>query len=290
MEDRIKYIARNQLDEKWGLTINSTGFQKISPGEEYPPHKHNPEYMFNPSNGRVLTEYQLLYIIDGEGTLVTEHGGRHKVSSGDMFLLFPGEWHSYSPNPRTGWTEYWIGFSGRNIDSRVKEGFFSVSEPMFSLGYSEKIIELYIEAIRTASRQEPYFQQLLAGIVNHILGLVFMRDRNNRLHAGENERRMVDSAKAFMQESVEADISMPDVAVHLGVNYASFRHLFKEYTGMSPAQYFINLRLHRAKEMLRGTNASVKEISIILHFENPEYFATHFKKKTGMSPSEFRRR
>ena len=93
-----------------------------------------------------------------------------------------------------------------------------------------------------------------------------------------------------MQESVETDLRMPDVAEHVGVNYTTFRTLFKQYTGLSPAQYFINLKIHRAKEMLRSTTASIKEISIILQFENPEYFATQFKKKTGVSPTEFRNR
>lgn len=290
MADSIKYIAENRQDKKWGLTICSLGFQKVSPGEEYPPRKHNQEYMFNPENGRILSEYQLLYIAEGQGTLVTRHGGRHEVKEGTMFLIFPGEWHSYSPDPKTGWSEYWIGFNGANIDHRVEAGFFSVERPVYRTGYNETVIELYREAIRTARRQETYFQQLLAGIVNHLLGLMFMTDRNNSLQPDEEGKRIVDSARAYMQESVESDLKMPDVAGHLGISYATFRHLFKKFTGLSPAQYFINLKIHRAKEMLRGTSASIKEISIILQFENPEYFATLFRKKTGVSPTEFRKR
>ncbi|MGM9735043.1 MAG: helix-turn-helix domain-containing protein [Candidatus Cryptobacteroides sp.] len=288
--DNIKYIAENRQDIKWGLTVCSLGFQKVSPGEEYPPRKHNREYMFNPENGRILSEYQLLYISEGQGTLVTRHGGRHEVKAGNMFLIFPGEWHSYSPDPSTGWSEYWIGFNGANIDHRVESGFFCVERPIYNIGYNETVIELYREAIRTARRQETYFQQLLAGIVNHLLGLMFMTDRNNSLQPDEQGKKIVDSARAYMQESVETDLKMPDVAEHLGIGYATFRHLFKKFTGLSPARYFINLKIHRAKEMLRGTSASIKEISIILHFENPEYFATLFRKKTGLSPTEFRNR
>ena len=81
---------------------------------------------------------------------------------------------------------------------------------------------------------------------------------------------------------------MPEVAEHLNISYTTFRHAFKKYIGLSPAQYFINLKIHRAKEMLRGSSASIKEISYTLHFESPEYFATTFRKKTGMSPSDFR--
>ena len=122
----IKYIAQNERDEQWGLTVCSVGYQKVAAGEDYPPQNHNQEYLFNPSNGRVLSEYQLLYIVEGEGTLETRRGGQYEIKTGDMFLIFPGEWHTYRPDPSSGWKEYWIGFSGANIDHRVDAGFFSV--------------------------------------------------------------------------------------------------------------------------------------------------------------------
>lgn len=284
----IKYIAKNNRDEQWGLTVCSVGYQKVNPYEDYPPHKHNQEYIFRPENGRILSEYQLLYITEGGGVLHTRHGGRVNIKEGDMFLLFPGEWHSYHPDPQTGWKEYWIGFSGANIDNRVTEGFFSAEKPVYEIGYNETIIELYNEAIRTAKRQEPYFQQLLAGVVNHLLGLMFMTSSNKNLQSDDEHLNKINRARAYLQESVESEITMPEVAEHLNMSYTTFRHAFKKYTGLSPAQYFINLKLHRAKEMLRSTNASIKEISYILHFESPEYFATIFRKKTGLSPSEFR--
>lgn len=284
----LKYIAQNERDEQWGLTVCSVGYQNVKPEEEYPPLNHNKEYLFRPENGRVLTEYQLLYIIEGEGVLTTAKGGSHRIRPGDMFLLFPGEWHTYHPLPSVGWKEYWIGFNGANVDSRVKSGFFSVASPLYEVGYNETIVELYNEAIRVAKRQEPYFQQLLAGIVNHLLGLMFMTCSSNRIQPDSECRHMVEMAKSYLQDSVETDISMPDVAAYLNVSYAVFRHSFKKYTGQSPARYFNNLKLHRAKEMLRGTTASIKEIAYTLHFDSPEYFASTFRKKTGMSPSEFR--
>lgn len=283
----IKYIAQNERDEQWGLTVCSVGYQRILPGEPYPPERHNKEYMFTPEKGRVLPEYQLLYIVEGQGSLVTASSGRHIIKKGDMFLLFPGEWHSYSPDPETGWTEYWIGFSGANIDSRVTAGFFTKTSPLYNIGYNDIVIDLYRDAIQTAKRQEKYFQQLLAGIVNHLLGLMFMISSNCRQRETIYPQ-LIDKARAYMQEIVESDFNIPDIASYLNLSYSTFRHVFKKYTGISPSQYYINLKIHRAKEMLRNTSASIKEISITLHFDSPEYFTTMFKKKTGMSPSQFR--
>ena len=86
----IKYIAQNQRDREWGLTVCSVGHQKIAAGEDYPPAKHNQEYMFDPEHGRMLPEYQLVYIVDGRGTLATRNAGKMKVERGDMFMLSPG--------------------------------------------------------------------------------------------------------------------------------------------------------------------------------------------------------
>lgn len=285
----IKYIAQNDRDREWGLAVCSVGHQKISAGENYPPKKHNQEYMFDPEHGRILPEYQLIYIVDGSGMLSTKSAGCTKIKCGDMFMLFPGEWHSYRPDAGTGWNEYWIGFHGINIDNRVQAGFFSVKSPVFHIGYNEYIVGLYQEAIHTAMRQEPFFQQLLAGVVNHMLGIMFMTGSRNALRKDDEALSMVDMSKNIMNDFIEEDIRMPEIADRLNISYTKFRRLFKQYTGQSPAQYFINLRIHRAKELLRGTNASIKEISIILHFESAEYFTTMFRSRTGMTPTEFRK-
>ncbi len=284
----IKYIPQNQRDLRWGLTVTSTGHQIIQPGEEYPPPGHKHEYMFSPYKGRVLSEYQLLYIVGGRGTLLTNGGGKNEVKSGDMFLLFPGEWHSYMPDPEYGWNEYWIGFSGMNIDYRVENGFFSKEQPLYHLGYDEYTVNLYLKAIDAAKRQEPCFQQLLAGIVNHLLGIVAMSRGKQTAGTSEYTLDIINKAKNMMIELIEEDISIPYIAESLNMGYSKFRKLFKQITGQSPGQYFIELRLSRAKEMLRNTNASIKEISVTLHFENTEYFSAQFRKRTGMTPSQFR--
>lgn len=283
----IKYIAQNARDEQWGLTVCSVGYQDILPNQDYPPKTHENEYIFTPGKGRVIDEYQMLYITEGRGTLTTSSCREIQIKEGDVFLLFPGEWHTYSPDKETGWKEYWIGFKGINMDSRVAEGFFQKASPVYNIGSNETAISLYREAIRVAQSQEKYFQQLLAGIVNHLLGIVFSTHENRRLRSSFNPK-LIDKARAYMQEKICSDLEMPEVAKYLNISYSSFRHIFKQYTGIAPSQYFINLKIQKAKEMLRSSSASIKEISWYLSFDTPEYFTKLFKKKTGMSPSQFR--
>jgi AraC-like DNA-binding protein len=80
------------------------------------------------------------------------------------------------------------------------------------------------------------------------------------------------------------------LAEQVGVGYSWFRKMFKQYTGISPAQYQIQLRIMRAKELLMTTDLNITEIAYQLNFEDGGCFSTFFKNKEGITPSEFRER
>ena len=165
----MRHIAKLKLNIHWGLTVSTVGYQHIAPGEAYPPKGHPQAYSFQAGRGRVLDEYQFVYISRGRGVFESKSLGQATVGEGDLFLLFPGEWHSYRPDETTGWDEYWIGFKGLNIDSRVSNGFFLPREPIFHVGLSEDIVQLYRNAIAIASEQSIGFQQMLGGEANMLL-------------------------------------------------------------------------------------------------------------------------
>lgn len=284
----INYIIENERDLQWGLSVNTIGYEEIVPNMPYPTPGHAPGYSFSPEKGRILHEYQLLYLLEGKGTLVTQSKGEIPVKSGNMFLLFPNEWHTYWPEKETGWKLYWIGFKGAHMDDRVLNGFLSKENPLFQVGYNATLVHLYHQAIETVQREEACFQQLLAGIVNYLLGFMYSIDRNLLLNKDHSSTKLIDHARIYMREKVEENLSAKDVAAHLGMGYSHFRKLFKAYTGLSPSQYYLDLKLQHAKELLNRTLFPIKEIAYKLQFQSPDYFSTLFKKKTGYTPSEFR--
>ena len=136
----LKYLAVNRNDLLWGLAVNSVGFQNVGPGKPYPPTGHPSRYLFSEERGRILNEFQILYITEGQG--VFRSASLHApvpVTSGTMFILFPGEWHSYRPDPSTGWKEYWIGFEGPLAQDIAGKGFFSPEKPVYSLKILRKL-------------------------------------------------------------------------------------------------------------------------------------------------------
>lgn len=284
----FKYIVENEKDALWGLSISTVGFETFAPGDPYPASGHKSGYDFNPSLGRVLQEYQLCYISEGSGFFQSRSCPRCRIEGGTMFLLFPGEWHSYSPDPQFGWKQYWIGFKGDNIDCRVSNGFLRKEKPLFHVGYEDDLINLYQQAIHTANEENSHFQLMLAGIVNHLLGLMYVLDSNSALNTNPAMVNRIKLSRVWMQESVEDPLSIQEIASRLDMSYSLFRKQFKEYVGMPPARYLQEIRLQRAKEYLRTTTLSVKEIAYRLHFETPDYFSAQFRKKNKVSPGRFR--
>lgn len=99
---------------------------------------------------------------------------------------------------------------------------------------------------------------------------------------------MINRARLRIRESLEQNVTIQQIAKEQGVSYSTFRKLFKEFTGVSPALYQQDLRLQRAKELLATTNLSIKEIAYRLCFDTPDYFSQKFKVKTGMKPRDYR--
>jgi len=285
-----KYLLANERDALWGLTVSTVGYEEIQPGDPYPTKGHADGYYFDLEKGRILNEYQLLYNPEGEGWFQSTHCPRTRLKAGDMFLLFPGEWHSYHPDPRIGWKSHWIGFKGRNMDDRVRAGFLTPDKPIYHIGYSDVIESLYRKAYEAAVEEAAYSQQLMAGLVNHLIGKMYSLERNIELGQNLQQVTMIGKARLRIRESIESSVTIQQIAEELGVSYSNFRKLFKEYTGLSPATYQQELRLLRAKELLTTTDLSVKEIAYRLNFESPDYFSSKFKSKMGCKPSEIKAR
>jgi len=283
-----KYLLANERDALWGLTVSTVGYEEIGPGDPYPTKGHADGYYFNVDRGRVLNEYQLLYNPEGEGFFQSASCPKTPLKPGDMFLLFPGEWHTYHPLAESGWKSHWIGFKGKNMDDRVKAGFLSPAKPVYHVGYSSEIEHLYRSAYDAAVREAAYSQQVMAGIVNHLIGAMYSLERNIELGKNQQQVDMINKGRLRIRQALESDLTIQQIAESLGVSYSNFRKLFKEYTGLSPATYQQDLRLQRAKELLTTTDLSVKEVAYRLNFESPDYFSAKFKAKMGVKPSEIK--
>ncbi len=96
------------------------------------------------------------------------------------------------------------------------------------------------------------------------------------------------AVQTLTEKYTEETFSVASLAVRADMSEVHFRRCFKQIYHVSPQQYLTDLRLGKAKELLRYDILPVTEIAVLSGFTDPCYFSRLFKQKTGFSPSEYR--
>lgn len=269
----------------------NAGIGHIPLSSNYPSTDHPSTYYFNWKNGRILSEYQLIYITHGEGSFESRTGGIKKIKAGSIVMLFPDEWHRYKPNERTGWTEYWVGFKGPIADQLIRNNFFSLRKPIMHIGFQEEVIAFFNDIYERTKTEMTGYQPLISSEILHLLGFVYAIGKEKAFRRNNNDmEQLVSQARIVFRENTETTITAEQVADTLGISYSLFRKIFKQYTGIAPGQYLIQLKIEKAKRLLTLPDKLIKEVAYDLGFDSCFYFSKLFKEKTGFSPASYRNR
>ena len=99
----------------------------------------------------------------------------------------------------------------------------------------------------------------------------------------------IKTALRIIDYNYSSPITVEQIAERLSLNTSYFSRIFSEQIGRSPKQYLLNKRIERAKELLIETNASIFDIANSVGYDDQLYFSRVFKKKTTLSPIEYRK-
>lgn len=288
MLDFFKYLTVGEADKNWGIYLNVAGKATIAPQTVYPPSEHPTGYYFTWNKGRVLEEYQLIYITEGNG--VFERGQeKYMIKPGSLILIRPKEKHRYRPQTKTGWIENYVGFNGEFANHFCEQSIFANKQPVIHCGIRAELIETYRNINRLIQEERPGFQQIAAGLIIKLLGCTVAFQKQIDFTDKPIEKT-IQQARFQMQKNVEKDMDLHQFATQHFIGYSYFRKMFKKYTGVAPHQYYLDLKIRRAKALLLTSNKSIKEISYALNFESIHYFSRLFKNKTGVNPTSFRKK
>lgn len=285
-----RYLLADSKDRDWGIYATSAGYVDIAPGALYPPEGHPKSYTFRWEDGRKLDEFQIHFITRGSGVFESgQPGGRsRRIAPGSAFLLFPQVWHRYTPAKSTGWFEYWIGLKGDQVERLLQKHFFIPSHPVYSPSDSSPLLRLFTEAIGCLRHHPVGTSRTLGSLAGLILAE--LQTGTGPTPPVENRtEHLVHEAKLMLGQHLEEEVDLELLAKKLSVGYHWLRRAFKQETGQSLHQYRLQNRLSRAKVLLKSSDTSVEEIARQTGFEDPYYFSQIFKRKTGCSPTTWRK-
>ena len=249
--------------------------------------------------------WELVYAEKGD--IISVSGDKEIIiKEGEVLFHRPGISHSHRADGKRAPNVFIISFECKNEAMRYFEnkhmsldkslvGFvFSIieeSKRTFELPYSDPSLK------KMKMKDKPALggQQAIKNYLELLL-ISLMRSESEKkdstavfLMRDQYDELISDLVIEYMKNHLYERVTVDDLCSALHYNRSYIYRQFKKTTGMSMMTYFMNMKITKAKELLRENKKSIAEISDILSFDSPNYFSKAFKKSVGYTPSTYRK-
>lgn len=250
----------------------------------------NPGHAFGPAR---RSHYLFHYIIAGSGSLASTGLDGQKqefdLAAGMGFLIFPGQITTYIASLTDPWEYIWLEFDGARVKDVVNDLGLSIANPI----YRPRSPELRDELVGEMRYLLDHKAGSPLALVAHTYLFLDALARSAEPHRATGGSRLIDyyirEARTFVERRYQDDVTVEDIARHLGLNRSYFGKVFKTATGISPQRYLIGYRMDKAAELLKLSALSVAEVGRAVGYPNQLHFSRAFKNEFGMSPRAWRK-
>lgn len=128
----------------------------------------------------------------------------------------------------------------------------------------------------------PTFAQLKQGVRGRLLACMHQLNDTKPMSA------LIQEAVRYIRHHYAEDISVSDVAMHIGMSESWLTKRFRQECGQSVVGFLLDVRVEKAKELLAQTEMLILEIACAVGFENSGYFISVFRRVVGMTPKAYR--
>lgn len=234
-------------------------------------------------------DYQLIYVAAGKGYFYFNEDVETVVNAGNMVFYRPTEFQKYSYYGKDAPEIYWIHFSGWDIEGLLKKYGIDFRENFIFSGVNSDYAHLFKKIILELQLQKNFYIDTINMYFKEILIMLGRFIDNNSLVAESSSPLEIEKAVAYFYEHYNENINIEEYVNSTYISNSLFFRKFKLYTGMTPLQYILDIRLSNARKLLETTDYSIGEIALIIGYDNALYFSRLFHKHIGVSPKEYRK-
>ena len=250
---------------------------------------------YPPSGGESHSMAEVKYIERGTHVTLLD-GVRYTIEEGQMLLYAPFAYHDFACKNNT-----LAGIIAFETDSPE---FAELYNRVITLTARQRqmitrILDIGEDMLKIVSPEEgvvgmvpkddidPLELQKLKNQLELFFLDVYLSLKNGSTNQKIYRADQFDMLVGYMRSRVREDISLNDISKACSMSVSKVKLIFKEQCGVSPIAYFISLKIDEAKRLIAETPMNFTQISEYLGFTSAHYFSKLFKKKTGMTPSEY---
>lgn len=265
------------------------------------PRTFNPEiiYLFDPwtqseSHGEIHHHdfLEISVLLEGESMYYFEKEPAKKIRAGSVMLFNPGVDHCELQPKGTCSHQLHIGFKNISLEG-FKRNFFPNKQPLLELGkYHHQVLEKAWQLVRESSEERDEFQLMQKAVLMEMLVYILRGLNEDHINVvpylSKSQRRqqqIVNYTVYYLENHYKEEITLEKLAQDQFLSPTYLSKIFKEATGVSPINYLIEIRLKRAKDMLKNDNLTIKEVASAVGYQDAYHFSKSFKKLYGVSPS-----
>ena len=262
------------------------------------------EKTFN-AEGEAHDFWELVFA-EKESLICTANGKKITLEQGELLFHRPGEFHTLSTNGQKAPTVIILSFVCKSEAMRFFENkrikperslikfIYSILEEgkqTFDIPYSDPKLQKMRLLASPSLGGEQLIKNYLEIFLINLLRSQTETAEGNKIFLPHKEYAVkpVTGVIAVLENALGESLSIDDICCRTSYGRAYLFRVFKATTGKTIMEYYLSLKIERAKQLLREDNLSVKEIATSLAFCEPNYFTKTFKRLTGLTPSAYKK-
>ncbi len=203
-----------------------------------------------------------------------------------FFAVLPSRHRYYLPEDSPGWTFGWIGIYHPYLLARVSKQV-AATGPLVELPADGVLRASVLRLVRGAIKKD--FRDRLE-VEAALFDFLFAYERSAqqaRDSSGEGQR-LLDEVRSRTITSLPRAIGVEELAAEYDMSRSHFSHHFRSRTGLTPARFTTEVRIHEAARMLLDSRAPLKQIALACGFANVSHFCKLFRQFQHLSPASYR--
>lgn len=235
-----------------------------------------------------LASFLFFAVVNGAGCLEYE-GRQFNLGAGDMVFIDCRQPYSHTTDPDYLWTLRWVHFYGPTMGNIYNKYCERGGRPVFTPDDPAPFFTVWRELFSMAASADYMRDMRINQQLSALCTCIMAESWHPESASAGKKKASVADLKEYLDRNYAQKITLDGLAERFYINKYYLTKVFKEQYGQSITAYLLNIRITKAKQLLRFTEKSVEEIGLEVGLGAPHYFSQTFKSLEGVPPSVYRK-